>query len=256
MRQSEDASVDDLMELVEQIVAFHMKHNAESEAVDLLMEVDDLDPLTEHVDITNFRKTCLYLTSAARYLPDPDDILFMDTAYSIYLVFYEFASALQIALFLDNLEHVCEVFTSCDDLLMKKQFCYILARQGINFELDDDMVEDDEDRELSQAIINNVKLSEGYLTLARDIEAMEPKCPEDVYKAHLLDGRAIAGANVDSVRHWLLHLSMLFLMQVLARLMTDPADCSSDGSSRNWLFKNKEHVKISVVASLALVLSE
>ncbi|MBA0852958.1 hypothetical protein Goshw_011858 [Gossypium schwendimanii] len=62
------------------------------------------------------------------------------------------------------------------------------------------MVEDDEDRELSQVIINNVKLSEGYLTLARDIEVMEPKCPEDIYKTHLLDGRAIAGANVDSAR--------------------------------------------------------
>ncbi|PPE00204.1 hypothetical protein GOBAR_DD02780 [Gossypium barbadense] len=236
MRQSEDAPVDDLMELVEQIVAFHMKHNAESEAVDLLMEVDDLDPLTEHVDITNFRKTCLYLTSAARYLPDPDDILFMDTAYSIYLVFYEFASALQIALFLDNLEHVCEVFTSCDDLLMKKQFCYILARQ---------------------AIINNVKLSEGYLTLARDIEAMEPKCPEDVYKTHLLDGRAIAGANVDTARE---NLAATFVNAFVNagfgkdRLMTDLADFSSDGSSGNWLFKNKEHAKISVVASLGMIL--
>ncbi|KAG4188535.1 hypothetical protein ERO13_A08G170300v2 [Gossypium hirsutum] len=257
MRQSEDASVDDLMELVEQIVAFHMEYNDESKAIDLLMEnlkhmiyiqlqVNDLDPLTEHVDITNFRKTCLYLTN---------DILFMDVAYSIYLVFYEFASALQIALSLTIWRfHVCDVFTSCDDLLMKKQFCYILAQQGINFELDDDMVKDDEDRELSQVIINNIKLSESYLTLARNIEVMEPKCPEDVYKAHLLDGRAIAGANVDSVRHWLLHLSMLFLMQVLARLMTDPADCSSDGSSRNWLFKNKEHVKISVVASLGMIL--
>ncbi|KAK5813134.1 hypothetical protein PVK06_028580 [Gossypium arboreum] len=136
---------------------------------------------------------------------DDLDILFMNIAYSIYFVFYEFSSALQIVLFLDNLEnvlllYVCEVFTSCDDLLMKKQFCYILARQGINFELHDNMVEDDEGRELSQVIINNVKLSEGYLTLARDIEVMEPKCPEDVYKTHLLDGRTIAGANVDSIR--------------------------------------------------------
>ena len=76
-----------------------MQHNAEPEAVDLLMEVphnifsffwfliwvssllfllslkhmvytqlqvEDLDLLVEHVDNTNFRRTCLYLTSAAR----------------------------------------------------------------------------------------------------------------------------------------------------------------------------------------------
>ncbi|PPS08331.1 hypothetical protein GOBAR_AA12320 [Gossypium barbadense] len=86
---------------------------------------------------------------------------------------------------------------------MKKQFCYILARQGINFELNDDMVEDD--RELSQNIINNVKLSEGYLTLARDFEVMEPKCLENIYK-------------LDKI--WLLHLTMLLLMRVLERMST------------------------------------
>lgn len=54
--------------------------------------------------------------------------------------------------------------------------------QGITFELDEEMAADDEDREMLQEIINNSKLSEGYLTLARDIEVMEPKSPEDIYK--------------------------------------------------------------------------
>lgn len=44
------------------------------------------------------------------------------------------------------------------------------------------MVADDNDREALQDIINNVRLSEGYLTLARDVEVMEPKSPEDIYK--------------------------------------------------------------------------
>lgn len=44
------------------------------------------------------------------------------------------------------------------------------------------MCADDDDREALQEIINNSKLSEGYLTLARDIEVMEPKSPEDIYK--------------------------------------------------------------------------
>ncbi|KAI3778903.1 hypothetical protein L2E82_08292 [Cichorium intybus] len=39
---NEEATMDDLIELVEQMVAFHMKHNAEPEAVDLLMEVEFL----------------------------------------------------------------------------------------------------------------------------------------------------------------------------------------------------------------------
>ncbi|KAL1823346.1 hypothetical protein ACET3Z_010124 [Daucus carota] len=77
-RQSEEATIDDLMDLVKQIVAFHMKHNAEPEAVDLLMEVEDLDLLMDHVDKTNYKRTCLYLTSSAKYLPGPDDVLVLD----------------------------------------------------------------------------------------------------------------------------------------------------------------------------------
>ncbi|KAF2283257.1 hypothetical protein GH714_043609 [Hevea brasiliensis] len=220
-RQGEETSIDDLMELVTQIVAFHMKHNAEPEAVDLLMEVEDLDLLIDHVDKTNFKRTCLYLTSAARYLPGPDDMLVLDIAYMIYLKYEEYSNALQIALFLDNLQYVKQVFTVCDDMLRKKQFCYIVARHGITFELDDEVAADDEDREALQEIINNTKLSEGYLTLARDIEVMEPKSPEDIYKD---------------------------------KLMTVPSDPLSGGSSGNWLFKNKEHGKASAAASLGMIL--
>jgi 26S proteasome regulatory subunit N1 len=44
------------------------------------------------------------------------------------------------------------------------------------------MAANDDDRKALQDIINNNKLSEGYLTVARDIEVMEPKSPEDIYK--------------------------------------------------------------------------
>ncbi|KAK6919119.1 26S proteasome non-ATPase regulatory subunit RPN1, C-terminal [Dillenia turbinata] len=256
-RQGEDAPIDDLMDLVQQIVAFHMKHNAEPEAVDLLMEVEDLDLLIEHVDSTNFKRTCLYLTSSAKYLPGPDDILVLDIAYMIYLKFEEYPRALQIALFLDNLGYVRQLFTTCDDVLQKRQFCYILARHGVAFVLDVDIVADDSERELMQDIINNMKLTEGYLTLARDIEVMEPKSPEDIYKAHLLDGRASAGASVDSARQ---NLAATFVNAYVNagfgqdKLMTVPSEASSGASSGNWLFKNKEHGKISAAASLGMIL--
>ncbi|KAL5063606.1 hypothetical protein RYX36_025343, partial [Vicia faba] len=153
--------------------------------------------------------------------------------------------------------YVRQVFTSCDDVLRKKQFCYILARHGITFELDEEMVNDDEDREVLQDIINNSKLSEGYLTLARDIEVMEPKSPEDIYKAHLLDGRASAGASVDSARQ---NLAAIFVNAFVNagfgqdKLMTVVSDSSSGGSSGNWLFKNKEHGKTSAAGSLGMIL--
>ncbi|CAH9126858.1 unnamed protein product [Cuscuta epithymum] len=254
-RQSEEAHVDDLMELVQQIVSFHMKHNAEPEAVDLLMEVEDLDLLVEHVDSTIFKRTCLYLQSAANYLLEPDDILVLDIAHSIYTNFEQHESALLISLRLDNMQYVKQIFMSCDDLLRKKQLCFILADHHATFELDEDMC-GEEELEGLQEIINNSKLSEGYLALARDIEVMEPKSPEDIYKAHLLDGRG-AGANVDSARQ---NLAATFVNAFVNagfgqdKLMTVPSEASGGGSSTSWLFKNKDHGKTSAAASLGMIL--
>ncbi|KAL7219288.1 hypothetical protein ACSBR2_012378 [Camellia fascicularis] len=236
-RQSEELSVDDLMEHVEQIVAFLMEHNAEFEAVDLLMQVEDLYLVLEHVDSTNYKRTCLYLISAARYIPDPDDLPVLLVVFAIYLKFEEYPSALPIALFLDNLQYVYQIFTACDDLLLKKQFCYVLGQHRITFVLDEEMSGDDECREILQGITNNGKLSEGYLMLARDIEVMEPKSPEDIYKAHLLHGWASAGASVNSASQ---NLAATFVNAFVNagfgqdKLMTVPSEASSGGSSGNW----------------------
>ncbi|KAI3457194.1 hypothetical protein Pfo_013857 [Paulownia fortunei] len=254
---SEEAPIDDLMDLVVQIVAFHMKHNAEPEAVDLLMEVEDLDLLVEHVDNANYKRTCLYLTSSAKYLPGPDDMVVLDIAHSIYMKFEEYPRALQIALYLDNLQYVKQLFQSCNDHLKRQQFCFILARHGVTFELDEDMITEDEEREALQEIINNAKLNEGYLTLARDIEVMEPKSPEEIYKAHLIDGRGSGGGTVDSARQ---NLAATFVNAFVNagfgqdKLMTVPSEASSGGSSTSWLFKNKEHGKASAAASLGMIL--
>ncbi|KAK3134483.1 hypothetical protein QOZ80_6AG0549770 [Eleusine coracana subsp. coracana] len=256
--QDDDVPMDkSLMELVQQIVSFHMKHNAEPEAVDLLMEVENLDLLVEHVDATNYKRTCLYLTSSSKYLPAPDDMLALKIAYEIYLKFGDLASALRIALLLDNkLQYVKQVYTATDDLLLKKQFSYIVARHGLSMDIDDEITADENDKEVLQEIVYNTKLSEGYLTLARDIEVMEPKSPEDIYKVHLIDGRGATSSSLDSARQ---NLAATFVNAFVNagfgqdKLMTAPSD-SSGGSSGNWLFKNKEHGKASAAASLGMIL--
>lgn len=253
-RQYDDMPIDALMELVQQIVAFHMKHNAEPEAVDLLMEVEDLDVLVEHVDKTNYKRTCLYLISSSSFLPSPDDMLALDIAFTIYMKFEDFTSALRIALALENIQYVKQVFTSTKDLLLKKQFCYNVARHGLVLELDDELVADDEERETLQDIINNSKLSEGFLTLARDIEVMEPKSPEDIYKVHLIDGRTTSSSSLDSARQ---NLAATFVNAFVNagfgqdKLMTVASESSGSGG---WLFKNKEHGKTSAAASLGMIL--
>ncbi|RZC86510.1 hypothetical protein C5167_030588 [Papaver somniferum] len=255
--QNEDVPTEDLMELVQQIVAFNMKHNAETDAVDLLMEVEDLNLLIDHVDAASYKKTSMYLTSVAIHLPGPDDQLVLGIAYAIYLKFGAYSLALWVAIRMDNLRYVKQLFTVCNDIQQKQQFCYILARHGVHFLLDGNMVFDDDERESCQEIINNMKLSEGYLNLARDIDVMEAKSPEDIYKTHLIDGGAAAGASVDSARQ---NLAATFVNAFVNagfgqdKLMI-PSDASSGGTTGSWLFKNKEHGKASAAASLGMILS-
>ncbi len=54
--------------------------------------------------------------------------------------------------------------------------------QGISLDLDEELEDSNEQRDILQELISNSRLSEGYLTLARDLDVMEPKTPDDIYK--------------------------------------------------------------------------
>ena len=83
-------------------------------------------------------------------------------------------------------ELVKKTVSSCDDPLIKKQLGYLLARQGVALNLEDTAgISMDEDLQMElQEIISNSKLSELYLSLARDLDVMEAKLPEEVITLH------------------------------------------------------------------------
>jgi hypothetical protein len=54
-------------------------------------------------------------------------------------------------------------------------------------------LQDEAERDTLREIISNSKLSEHFLALARDLDVMEPKVPEDVYKTHLTGGLRFIG---------------------------------------------------------------
>lgn len=66
----------DLLKMVHVIVPFHLTHNAEAEAVDLLIEVQRLKYLLDFdtIDENNYKRICLYLIKTASYMSDPDDL--------------------------------------------------------------------------------------------------------------------------------------------------------------------------------------
>lgn len=50
------------LQLTNEIIPFLMRHNAEADACDLLMEIEQLDLIETFVDKDTFPRVCLYLT--------------------------------------------------------------------------------------------------------------------------------------------------------------------------------------------------
>ena len=49
------------MNLALEIVPFFLKHNAEADAVDLLLELEAIDRLPQYVDDDTYARVCLYM---------------------------------------------------------------------------------------------------------------------------------------------------------------------------------------------------
>ena len=265
-RVEEDSSADmsDLMGLVEEIVPWNMAHNAEPEAVDLCLEVDRLDLVQQSVDEANCGRACLYLLSCAVYLPEPEDKKVYLSAYESYIKVGFSTHALRVALKMGDMSLAARVMASVEDSSEKKQIAYILgdARVWIDLDEGEAAVSDESLREELQAIMGNVRLSERYLALARDLDVMEAKVPEDVYKSHLIDGRTSSNAVDSASGNTAATYVNAFVNAGFGqdKLVTADMDAEeevegdTESKSVHWIFRNKGYGKMAAAASLGMVL--
>jgi 26S proteasome regulatory subunit N1 len=242
---------DDLMTLVDDIIPFQMQHNAEAEAVDLLLEVQQLKRLREPgiVDDKNFERVCLYLLRCADFISEPEDLQELhSTAFFLYKAFGRYTDALRVAIKTNELELVRELFSeeSGASDLMRKQMALILGRSRSNFETGDEDLD---------AIIGNARLSEYFLDVAKRLDVVEPKSPENIFKTHLVEGglarsrNQASNNNFDSARA---NLASSFVNGfVNAGFCADTLMCSE---GNRWIFRNKDLGVMSATASLGLVL--
>ena len=214
--------------------------------------------LTEHCDKANFGRACLYLVSCASFLPEPENSLCLATAHAIYLRVGRVPDALRVGLMMGTPAAVEAAFLAAGDRTTRRQLAHMLARAAWPLSLEEGGVAAGcagDDAEALAEILSNCKLSEQYLALARDLDVMEPKTAEDIYKSHLSEGRAAQGAAVDSARA---NLAATFVNGFVNagfgvdKLMT--VEEAPGGEGVAWIFKNKDHGKASATASLGLVL--
>jgi len=235
-----------LVTLAKLIVPSQMKHHAEAEACDLLMEVEQLDTLQQYVDESAYNRVCLYLVSCVPYVPDPENTNLLKTALNIFRKFTQFPQAMRLALQLNDRELVEELFNSCTDAIVQKQLCYMLGRHQFFLEVS----EEREDYDDLTEIMSNSHLNNHFLNLARELDIMEAKTPDDVYKTHLDNVRpAFGGGAVDSARQ---NLASSFVNGFINTGFGQDKLLMEDGNK--WLYKNKEHGMLSATASIGLVL--
>ncbi|XP_044728388.1 26S proteasome non-ATPase regulatory subunit 2-like [Chrysoperla carnea] len=235
-----------LVALAEQIVPYNMSHNAEAEACDLLMEIEHLELLYKYVDENVYQRVCLYLHSCVPYVGDSEYSPLLKTALRLFIMFKQYPQALRLAMQYNDRSLIEEIFTSCTDVAIKKQLACMLARQQIFIELSENTQDYDDLLE----IMSNAHLNHHFLNLARELDIMEPKTPEDVYKSHLDSSRPpFGGGQIDSARQ---NLASSFVNGFVNAGFGQDKLLMVDGNK--WLFKNKEHGMMSATASLGLVL--
>ncbi|KAJ2381688.1 proteasome regulatory particle base subunit, partial [Coemansia sp. RSA 2559] len=241
---TKDASTEQLLKVAQEVIPFFLKHNAEADAVDLLVELEQHELIADYVSKDTFERVCLYMISCSPLLPPPADLGFLETARGIYRKFGKPSQCLPLSIRLGQSEMIKEDWESCSTRVEKAQLAFIMARQQVHMP---ELIDEDDDELL--ACMNNSNLSKSYLNLARDLELLDPKSPEDIYKSHLENTNM--DAALDSARH---NLASTFVNAfVNAGYGTDKLmTATADGNA--WIYKNKDLGMLSAAASLGMIM--
>ncbi|KAJ2018098.1 proteasome regulatory particle base subunit, partial [Coemansia sp. S680] len=242
IEDEDEESAETLLEVAKEVVPFFLKHNADADAVDLLEELGHHELIADYVTKETFERVCLYMISCSPLLAPPSDLGFLETARKIYGKFGKPSQCLPLSIRLGQPELIEEDWESCSTREEKAQLAFIMARQQVYMpqltEGDDELL----------ACMNNTGLSKNYRDLARELELLDPKAPEDIYKSHLEN--TSSDVTLDSARH---NLASTFVNAFVNagygtdKLMTGAVD------GNEWIYKNKDMGMLSAAASLGMV---
>ena len=248
-RLDEEQDTSDLTQLTLTLVPFFLSHNAEADAVDILSELEMIECIKDHLDENTYARVCLYMVSMVPLLTYPDNDRFLRTAHDIYVQYKQLTQAISLAIRLNDMDLVKSDFAAAgSDKALKRQLAFILGRQRICLDLEG---EDAEDTEL-QDCLNNTKLPEYFKSLAKELNVLDPKVPEDIYKSHLESSRTAGMTNTDSARH---NLASAFVNAfVNAGFGEDKLMLVEGGVKQSWTWKVKEEGMMSTAASAGMLM--
>ncbi len=247
-RMTDEEDPQDLIDLARSLVPYFLSHNAEADAVDILSELERIQEITQYLNENTYPRVCLYMLSMVNLLTFPEDQQFLRTAHDIYKQYNKLPQAMVLAIRLNDIELIHEDFDSSSDVALKKQMALLIARQQIWL---DGTPEGEDDQELIECL-SNTKLPDHFKSLAKELNILEPKMPEDIYKSHLESSRTAGLTNVDSARH---NLASAFVNAFTnAGFGNDKLMLVENSEKQNWVWKTKEDGMLSATASMGMLL--
>ncbi|KAF2010014.1 26S proteasome regulatory complex, non-ATPase subcomplex, Rpn1 subunit [Aaosphaeria arxii CBS 175.79] len=244
-RLNDDKSTDDITDLALTLVPFFLKHNAEADAVDILSELEMIDQIEQYLDENTYARVCLYMVSTVPLLTYPDNDKFLRTAHQVYRKYKQYTQAVALAIRLNDHDLIEETFNSTEDKAVRRQLAFLCARQRIWFD-----VSDDEDPEL-QECLNNTKLPDHFKALGKELNILDPKTPDDIYKTHLESSRTAGLTNTDSARH---NLASSFVNAFVNAGYSNDKLMLGQDQRTSWVWKTKDEGMMSTAASLGMLM--
>ena len=246
-RIAAEESTADLVDLALTLVPLFLKSNAEADAVDLMSELEIIDELSKFVDEETYARVCLYMVSMVNLLTYPDNEQFLRVAHDIYKKYKQYTQAMVLAIRLNDFELIKSDFNDAPDPALKKQLGFLIGRQKIWL----DYPRDNEDNEEIMDSVGNVKLSEHFKSLGKELNILDPKTPEDIYKSHLESSRVAGMTNLDSSRH---NLAAAFVNAFVNAGFGNDKLMLVEKDKENWVWKTKDEGMTSTVASIGSLL--
>jgi 26S proteasome regulatory subunit N1 len=243
-RLTADEPYQDLIDLALVLVPLFLKSNAEADAVDLMSEMEIIEDIPKFLDRDTYPRVCLYMVSMVNLLTYPEDQQFLRTAHDIYKQYDQLTQAIVLAIRLNDIDLIKSDFMSTEDVAIKKQMAFLIARQQIVLDLPDtpeDILE----------CLNNTKLPDHFKALAKELNILDPKTTEDIYKSHLESNRVAGLTNLDSARH---NLAAAFVNAFVNAGFGSDKMMMVEEEKSSWVWKTKDEGMMSTVASIGTLL--
>lgn len=176
-RVEKGESTEQLSVLVNQITAYMVAHQDDPTCMDLLLEINCIGRVLPLADESNYKRITAYLSAISKYLTRPTDTMVLNTVYEIFTKMKAYPDAVLTAIELADEAKVRALFDECDQKAVRLQMALTCARYRyfVDFQNEED--------ELLQDAVGNMRLSQLYRQCAQDLDSLTPKSPDEIFKA-------------------------------------------------------------------------